>query len=367
MADVQVTSEVQQWLNKVNKEWVRGERFGPYSGTQQNSVFRNIMDLQSKPGVAVNVPMIGKLSNAGVTGDNTLRNNEEAPSNWNHQVNTDQYRNAIRIGRHEQAKSQIQFLKEYGSLLQAWAMEHLRDLKIAAMLSPVVDGVTAYASATEAQKDAWTDAQYTSATNARVLFGNAISNLSQSAPAGGATNDHSASLDAVDSSNDTLDTGMGQLAKRMAQTASRAIQPLRLGSPNREIFVMFCPPRAFRDLAADTTMTQANRDARQRGLDNPIFKGGDLWHDGVLYVEVPEIATLSGVGNGSIDVDPCFLCGALSVGVAWKEKMHFIEETQDFKNLMARGVAFDYGVEKLMWNNQQNGQVTVYASGVADS
>lgn len=367
MADTTTTSEVQQWSKKVHSEWTRAERFGPFSGTKTSAVFQNNTELQSKPGAIVNIPLVTRLTNAGVRGDNTLRGNEESLGNYNHGISVDQYRNAVRVGSYEQQKSQIQFLREAEPQLKTWGMAHMRDLKIAALLSPVLDGVTAYGSATEAQKDAWVDGQYTSATNARVLFGNAIGNLSQSAPAGGATNDHSASLTAIDSTDDTLDTGIVSLAKRLAQTADRHIRPIQLTNPNREIYVMFVPSRAFRDLAADAVMTAANRDARTRGLDHPVFKGGDLWWDGVLIVEIPEIATLSGVGNGSIDVDPCFLCGAQSVGVGWARKTHPIREKQDYENLEGHGIGFTYGIEKLMHNDQQNGTVTIYVSGVADA
>lgn len=368
MAETTATSSVQQWSERVHKEWTRNERFAPYSGTKISSVFQNKTELSSKPGTIINVPLVTRLSNSGVTGDNTLRGNEEALGNYNHALNVDQYRNAVRVGNFEQQKSQIDFLKEAEPMLTSWGMEHVRDLKIAALLSPNLDGVTAYASCTEAQKDLWTDGQYTSATNARVLFGAAIGNIAQTSPAGGATNDHSASLLTVDSTTDTLDTGMVSLAKRMAQTADRHIRPIQLKNPNREIYVMFVPSRAFRDLAADATMTAANRDARQRGLDHPVFEGGNLLWDGVLIVEIPEIATLSNVGDSSTtDVDPCFLCGAQAVGVGWAEKTHAIREKQDYDNLEGHGIAFTYGVEKLMHNSQQNGTVTVYASGVADS
>lgn len=367
MADTTATKEVEQFSNDVHKEWTRNERFAPFSGKKTSAVFQNKTELSNMPGITIHIPLVTRLKNAGIQDDNTLRGNEEALGNFNHPINVNQFRNAVRIGQFEQQKSQIKFLQEARPQLVSWGMEHIRDRKIRAMLSPVIDGVTTYASATEAQKDAWLDAQHSSLTNSRVLFGAALGNISTSAPAGGATNDHSASLLNVDSTTDIFQPTIVSLMKRMAQTADRHIRPIQLTNPNREIFVAFTPSRAFRDLAVHSTMTAANRDARVRGLDHPIFKGGDLWYDGVLIVEIPEIAALVGVGNSGINVDPVFLCGAQSVGVGWARKTHAIREDQDYENLEGHGIAFTYGVEKLMFDSIQNGQVTGYMSGVADA
>ena len=95
-----------------------------------------------------------------------------------------------------------------------------------------INGV-AYASASEAQKDAWL------VDNAdRVLFGATKSNAS--------SNDHSTSLANIDNTTDKLSPAMISLAKRIAQTASPKIRPIKT-SEDEEWFVMFAGPQAFRD------------------------------------------------------------------------------------------------------------------------
>jgi hypothetical protein len=78
----------------------------------------------------------------------------------------------------------------------------------------------------------------------------------------------------------------------------------------------------MRDLKADPTMYQANRDARERESgatkNNPIFTGGGLIYDGVIYLEIPEITQrllLSGGRRRSIDVEPVFLLGQSALGL----------------------------------------------------
>jgi hypothetical protein len=95
----------------------------------------------------------------------------------------------------------------------------------------------------------------------------------------------------VDSTNDKMTAAVGSLAKSLAQAVRRrSEQPRRLQRPAEDqpvddrrhrpgVYVCFLGSRALRDLKADPTMYQANRDAREReGKDptktNPIFTGG---------------------------------------------------------------------------------------------
>ena len=83
-------------------------------------------------------------------------------------------------------------------------------------------------------------------------------------------------------------------------------------------------PAVDADIKADSTMVSANTSARAREddgwKDNPIFQDGDLFYDGVLHREVPEIddyctaAGFDAIGAASCDVRPVFLCGAGAVG-----------------------------------------------------
>jgi N4-gp56 family major capsid protein len=293
-----------------------------------------------------------------VTGNTTLEGNEEALDSRSHKVEVAPLRHAVAITEWEEQKSAIELRDAARMMLKLWAMTKLRDDIIAALLS--ING-TAYASASEATKDAWL------VDNAdRVLFGAAKSNNS--------ANDHSASLANIDSTNDTLTPGVVSLAKRMAQTASPKIRPVRL-SEDEEWYVMFAHPMAFRDFSQNATITQANREARMRGVENPLFTGGSLLWDGVIVREIPEITTLTGVGNGSIDVAPNFLVGAQALGVAWARRTRTTTNVRDYGFIHGVGISEVRGIEKLIFGSgsadtddlQQHGVVTVYTAGVADA
>jgi N4-gp56 family major capsid protein len=348
----------QQWDDKFFMEYVRENRFKRYMGTDENSIIQLKEDLTKKPGDKVTFAAVNKLTGAGQTGNSTLEGNEEALDSRSMAVTVAPLRHAVAVTNWDEQKSAIDLRNTAKMALKLWSMEKMKNAVIAAMGS--VNGV-AYGSASEAHKDAWL------VDNAdRVLFGAAKSNNS--------ANDHSASLANIDNTNDKLTPQAISLMKRIAQTASPAIKPIRLNE-DEEWFVLFTGSLAFRDLSANATMTQANRDARNRGMENPLFTGGSLIWDGVIIREVPEIGVLSGVGASAINVQPAYLCGAQAVGVAWAQRTRTTTDTRDYGFIHGVGVQEMRGIEKLIFGTgagdtddlKDHGMVTGFFAGVADS
>lgn len=351
----------QVWDAKFFEEYMRAMQFSAYMGTSVNNVIQIREQLTKKRGDTINIPLVKQLTGSGVSGSTTLKGNEEQLLNYGHGIEIDVIRNAVLVNELEEQKTEFSIREAAKIMLKHWSMDKLRTDIISAMQSANVDGATAYGNCTEAQKDAWLDAN-----SDRVLFGSATSNLKQTSPEGGATNDHSASLLECDTTADTLDTGMVSLAKRLAKNPSNgAIRPIKIDGGG-EWYVMFCPLEAFRDLKADTTMTQANREAWVRGKNNPLFQDGDLMWDGVIIKEVPEIPTLGAVGNSSALVHSSFLCGAQAIGCAWAQRTTSRTDTDDYGFEMGVAIQEMRGVEKMTFNSVQHGMVTVYSAYTAD-
>lgn len=368
---ISTANRVKQWDAKAHMEYVRANRFKRYMGTSENSIIMLKEDLTKKKGDAITLPLVGALDSSGGynTGSTDLVGNEKALPNDGHQISVGVVRDAVVVNVEEEQASPINIRNTAKVALKDLQMRYMRNDIISALHT--IDGV-AYGTATEAQKDLWLDGN-----TDRVLFGAAKSNLSQSAPAGGATNDHSASLANVDSSADVLTGDIVSLAKRMAQTAATAngdgIRPYRYGE-DMETFVMFVPSMAFRDLRSWMVSNSYWENAMQRAKTNPLFSGPtSIEWDGVIVREIPEISVLSGVGASSIDVAPCFLCGAQALGVAWAQRTKTVTRKEDDYGFK-RGVGFMElrGIEKLQYGTATSGNVdwgvtTVYVSGVADA
>lgn len=346
---------IDQWQDKFHTEFVRDNEFEPYMGTGENSPFQVVEDLSKKPGDEITVQLVTRLTNNGVTGDNTLEGNEEALGNYGHKITVDQLRNAVSVGEMEQQKTNIELLDAARVVLKNWAMDKLRSEIIAALMSPNLDGSTAYASTAEADKDLWVTAQY--AAN-RVLFGAAKSNYSAA--------DHSASLLNVDAAADILQPTIVSLAKRLAKSADRHMRPVRVDGGG-EWYVLFANSFAFRDFKAHATTVAVHEYASDRGKTNPLFRDGDLLWDGVIIHEVPELSAITGVGDAAIDVAANFLVGAQALGIAWAQKTKAIFDNRDYGNISGRGVKEIRGIDKLTFNSVQNGVLSLYTAGVADT
>jgi N4-gp56 family major capsid protein len=375
-------SERQVWINEYLAEYVRESGFLPYMGRKSSSIFMTKFELQEEAGKTINFPLITKLGAAGVRGSGVLDGNEEQLGNFNMAVSVDWVRNAVKVPKSTQYKTEINLLNAGRDMLKLWSADTLRADIIKYLAGPTVTtsnipavaifdslGNTVVTAATAANYNTWC-----AANQDRILFGNATSNYSAT---------HATGLATVDSTNDKLTVATAQLAKRMAKNASPAIRPFRTEN-GQEWFVMFCGARAFRDLNNDTTMIAANRDARARengGMNNnPLFQDGDLLYQGIIFRQIEEISTLITTsatfvtaGNGSIPVEPCFLCGQQAFAVAWGQEPNPITDTTgDYK--FRPGVAIEElrGLSKSHFGtgtssaSKQHGIVTLYVSGVAD-
>lgn len=355
MADVALATALEKevWRKKFFKEYVRGHRYAKLMGKDENSIIQVVEDLMKQNGDKINIPLIGKLSNAGVTGTSTLTGNEEELDNFNHKLTVDMIRNAVRRHKMTQQKTEIDLLDAARTMLKLWHMENLRDAILDTAGSPVRNSpLVKYADATEGQKDTWVDDN-----SDRVLFGDATSNRT--------ANDHSASLANIDNTNDKLTTLTISLLKRRARLASPIIRPM-IAEGDEEWYVLLCHPLCFRDIKQDTTMTQANRDAWIRGKKNPLFTDGDLLWDGVIVREEPAIDVLTGVGAGGIDVGQCYLVGAQAIAVGWAQMPSPKMEITDFEAKVGVATEEIRGVEKLYFRDKMHGQATGYFAAVDD-
>jgi N4-gp56 family major capsid protein len=337
-------------------------------GTSENSVVQVIEDLTAKAGTQITASLVTRISGDGVTNDATLEGNEAVLSNYGHNVTVNQLRQGVVVGEYEKSKTKINIPKAAKVMLKLWNMEKLRDLKLARFLSPVIGGLTTYAAATEAQKDAWQVANNPTTSNQRILFGAAKSN---------ASGDHSVDLANIDGTADDLHQDIVRLVRRMAQSCAPAIRPIMVpggkDSAGGERFYGLAGSLAFRDLQANMDTVLQNADSR--GDSNKIFAGGKLTIGAVTVFEIPEMdktptnggCLLENVGNGgTVEVEPFFLCGAQALLLAIANRMEVRTEEFDYSNKMGVAVTCVRGCEKTTYNSFQHGLATAYVSAVGD-
>jgi N4-gp56 family major capsid protein len=350
----------QQWDDKFFREYLGNNPFKPYMGKGTNSIIQVKEDLTKKRGDSLTFALVNKLTGAANDGSSKLEGNEESMGSRSHKLSVGLRRNGVSVLELDEQFSAIGLRNAAKDQLMDWALETDVDRIIDEMYS--INGV-AYGSATETQKDAWL------ADNAdRVLFG--------AAKANNATNDHSAALASIDATNDRLTPDAISLMKRIALSANPKLRPIRIEGMNKRYFVMFAHPLAFRDLKANATIVQAQREVSLTKQNNKLFQGGDLEWDGVIIHEVDDMTTLAGVGASGIDVGGAFLCGAqaFGLGIAKRWKSMTKKET-DYENESGCAIRSIDGLDKMTFgtgagdtdNLKDHGMVTGYFSAVADS
>jgi len=376
---VATANEETEFLKKVQNEYIRGGRFGPYIGKDTNKIIqmnRNINKLS--------VPLVAKLGGTGVDGSATLSGNEEALSNYAYTCNPTHKRNAVLIDNEENEKSAFRLKQEARPALMNWAMELKRD-EIIQALGAVEAGGTYYnyggskgatgaTAASAANMDTWN-----SNNTDRILYGKATSNLT--------SGDHTTSLGTIDTTADKTTGTVIRLMKRLAENADPLIRPVMLKS-DEPWFVYFCGSYEFRDIQAD--LDENHRDAMPRDkASNPLWTGGDMLFDGVVIKKVPEIdyfidgggnSSFSGVwganatgdslataGASSSRVGVGFLCGAQALAMCVGKSPYFgIKKEDDYQFQNGVSITMKHDIKKAFFNNKQHGVITHFTSAAAD-
>lgn len=337
MSETQVPAgaEVTQWDNDYFVDYVNRNWFKKFEGTGSSSMLQVKEDLTSKPGSTITVHLVNKLVGVAKDHMDTLEGNEEDLTLRTHDLTIREYSHAVRWPKFQEQLTAINLRTAHKDALMTWNMELDRDNIIAGLGS--INGVL-YPQASEAQKDAWL------VDNAdRVLFGAATSNNS--------ANDHSASLANIDNTADKLTTDAIDLMKFLAKRANPKVRPFtpRGSIDDTDAFVLFANSWAYRDLKQSATMQQANREARERGVTNPVFTSAGLIWDNVAIYEIEDIVRLAGVGNGGINVAPCYLCGAQVLAKVWAMRPTTVDDEFDYKRKHGLAIKQWYKVEKLRW------------------
>ena len=353
----------QIWDDEFFRDYVRMSRYKRYMGTDEASIFQLKEDLTKKRGDRVTIALVNELTGAGVTGNSTLKGNEERLNSRSDTLIVDVLRHAVAVDDWDVQKSVIDLRQAARVQLREWAQKTLRD-NCTTALGQVAN--VAFETATNAQRDTWQSDNRdrlvagTTAFGTHATFASAISAVTAAAQ---------------------LTPNILSLMKRLAQSASPKVKPVYVKEMDQEWYVAFVGPRAWRDLTEDNpttnVLTLANRDARVRGVDNPLFTGDSLVWDGMILREIPEIAAVSTTVYSlttATAIEPVYLCGAQAVGLAWAQRTKSTTDTDDYEFLHGVGVQEIRRIQKLRFgsgstdrdNLKDHGIVTAFVGAAPD-
>ena len=353
----------QIWDDEFFRDYVRMSRYKRYFGTDEAAIFQLKEDLTKKRGDRVTFALVNELTGTGVTGNSTLKGNEERLNSRSDTAIVDVLRHAVAVDDWDVQKSVIDLRQAARVQLREWAQKTLRN-DCTTALGMVAN--VAFDAATNAQRDTWQSDNRdrlvagTTAFGTHATFASAISAVTAGAQ---------------------LSPNILSLMKRLAQAASPKVKPVYVKEMDQEWYVAFVGPRAWRDLTEDNpttnVLTLANRDARVRGVDNPLFTGDSLVWDGIIIREIPEIAavptTIYSLTTASA-IEPVYLCGAQAVGLAWAQRTKSTTDTDDYEFLHGVGVQEIRRIQKLRFgsgstdrdNLKDHGIVTAFVGAAPD-
>lgn len=343
MADSRVASglTVEQWDDRFFTEYLTDNRFSGEMGQGESSIIQVKENLMKKPGDRVNFALVNKLTQNAITGRNVLEGNEEDMASRSFEVAVNKRRNGVRIPEIDEQFSAISLRNAAKSVLKDWSMKDTEKLIIQALAS--INGVN-FGDSNSTQRDAWL------ADNLdRVYFGSGYA---------GAT--HATGLTEQDTTNDRLTAAdISAMKYKAIVTANPKVRPVRTESNGRYYFTLYCDPRLFRDLKAETSspIVQAQREVQLEMENNRLFKGGDLLWDGVIIKEIPEmydeLATpFTDLGDGgTVEIGCAFLCGAQAVGAAYAKRWQSKQEVFDYGDKHGVAIEAIYGIDKMKFGS----------------
>ncbi len=368
-----VSQQVSIWETRFFRQYVRGIPYSPYMGRANGEgalmpILINRSLERTSGGKTVNLPYVADLKGDGVQGTVRLAGNEEELATYNQAITVNYNRHAVVVKDPDERFTGLELRDEARMGLQSWATRGLREDLTTAFMAYDFDSylkgkladnpsakalrpVEAYTAIPEAKKNA-----FLAANSDRFLFGAATSNhVGQT---------HAQALTSLDYAADRMSTSIVSLAKEIAESTDQAITPWQVDEDEgTERWVLFVGTRTMRDLMRDPEMRAANRDARIRGEDNPIFRSGDLMWEGVIIRQIRDIPVIRGVGAAGGDVQPAFLCGAGAVGAAWGQRpVSKTKKEDDYDFEHGVGIQEIRGVAKLGRGGVQNGLVNLFVA-----
>lgn len=337
---------VQQWEDKFFREYIQSSVFKPLMGSDEMSVIQVKEDLTKKRGDTITIALVNRLTNAAVTGTNTLEGNEEDMASRSFDIAVDKRRNAVRIAEMSEQKSAISLRDAGRAVLLDWAQEDTRDLIINALGS--INGVN-FSSATEAQRDAWL------VDNAdRVVFGAAAAGLT----------DFSSDAALLDTTSDLFNSTALDAMILKAKTCAPKIRPMRDPGNGKRYWVGFANPYAFKNLR-DSLDTEVLAATAVQMEASKLFDGGDILWNGAIIKECDNIPIYTNLGaSATTEVTPVYLCGAQALAIAYAKRWKTVTEEFDYGDKY--GVAVDgiMGVRKILFGTGSSDTADLKDHGV---
>jgi N4-gp56 family major capsid protein len=335
------------WAKKLSVEALRQTYFYEFLGRGSGYMIQYRDELGKNAGDRVTFGLRGQLTGAGIQGDGTLENNEEALNVYADTLIIDQLRHAVRsAGKMSEQRVSFEVREEAKDGLRDWWADRLDTC-----LFNQLCGFTAQ-----------TDTRYTG-NNAAIA-----PDSSHIFRPNSRTTDQS--LTTGDEFNLAIIDTMVARANQFNMAASSGVPMKPLTGPNgRKMWVMFLHDNQVYQLRQSSTAAGSWVDyerAKVQGgnMNSPIYKGGDLVgeYNGVVLHRAPRVTNgvHSTTGAAVANARRAVLVGAQAAmfatgrddDVGQQDKFSWVEERFDYNNQLGVSAGSIFGLKKTRFNSQ---------------
>lgn len=327
------------------REALKATLFKKFLGTGKKAIIQRLTELEKSAGDQIKFDLLMQMSGAGVTGDNRMRDQEEALTYYQETVNIDQLRNAHAFRRMSSQRTLHDMRSDAKANLADWFADQY-DTKMFNHLC----GNTSETFANTA--NAPDEEHY-------ILSGDVTRT-------GTIATDES-SL----GTNDQFSLADIDYAKEAAKTLTPPIRPCLIDG--EEYYVMVLHPYSCTDLRLDVAQSAyvdwptIQMYANKRGLTNPIFTGALGVYNGVVLYESTRI--YSPTSNVRRNVFLGAQAGVFAIGNAYDSieqrrvgkdnLMSWYEEADDYGNEKGVAVGSIFGMVASRFNSKDYGKIVV--------
>ena len=339
------------WSTLTFREALKKTMFKELLGTGKSAIIMRLTELEKNAGDTIKYDLLMQMGNAGVTGDNRMRDNEEPLKYYQDSVKIDQLRNAHAFRRMSQQRTLHDLRMDAKTNLSDWFAERY-DTYFFDYLCGNTARSFAGNTATAPDSDHY------------VVSGDV-------AKTGTIATDES-SL----GTNDQFTLADLDYCKESCITITPPIRPVMV--QGGEYFVSILHPYSVVDMRLDVansayiTWPDIQMYANKRGLDNPIFSGALGVYNGVIIKDSTRI--YSPTTNVRRNLFLGAQAGVFAMGNAYSKLqqkkmggdnlMSWFEDDSDYGNELGIAVGAIFGMKATLFNSKDFGKmvITSYAA-----
>lgn len=317
------------WETKLFREVKKATFFSDYMGEGPDNIVQVKTNLQKDQGDLITFGLRLQMTGTGVTGDDHLEGKEEALRTFDDSVSLQQYRHGHRVkGRLSRKRAMFSIEEEAKVAIKDWGVTKQDDLCVEALLSAPT----------------------------RVAYPVGASPAFTTASGGSALATAVAALNQTQSViTPKFLTQLRTYVKTGGNGRFQRLLPVTV--KGKSYYVVLVPEDVLNDLFNNAEMVGAHKDARERGIDNPLFQSADLIYNGLLIRGYEKMPVATNGGGGSVVYGRCAILGAQALVWAWGMKEEVVQETFDYKNEVGYAWGMIAGVKKPKFNSEDYGSV----------